>query len=284
MIVVTGASGPLGRLAIEHLLARGVPAAELAAVVRDPAKAADLAAKGVQLRQADYDKPETLPAALAGADKLLLVSGNAIGQRVAQHTRVVEAAKTAGVGLIAYTSILRADSSGVGLAVEHLASENVVRDSGIPFVMLRNGWYLENYTEHLAPALEHGAWLGSAGTGRAAAAARTDYAEAAAVVLTTEGHSGKVYELAGDTSFDYSELAAEVAAQSGKTVVYRDLPSADHIAALTAAGVPQFMAELMADWDAGVARGDLEDDGKELHKLIGRDTTPLSEAVTAALK
>ncbi len=206
MIVVTGATGHLGRLVVHGLLKK-VPAREIVAAVRSPEKAADLAASGVQVREADYSKPETLAAALAGADRLLLISSSEVGKRAQQHAAVIDAAKRAGVGLIAYTSCLRADTSKLGLAAEHKATEERIRVSGLPYVFLRNGWYLENYTEHLGPALEHGAIPGSAGKGRVAAAARADYAAAAVAVLTATGNEKKIYELAGDFPFTMAELA-----------------------------------------------------------------------------
>ncbi|SDY94641.1 NAD(P)H dehydrogenase (quinone) [Micromonospora pattaloongensis] len=283
MITVTGATGQLGRLTIAALLQRGVPAAEIVAGVRNVERGAELAALGVQVRHADYDRPETLAEAFAGSDRLLLISGSEVGKRVAQHANAVAAAKAAGVRLLAYTSILNADTSGVGLAEEHRATEALVRDSGLPFVLLRNGWYLENYTANLAPALQHGAILGSANDGRVAAATRADYAAAAAAVLTGDGHDNKVYELGGDQPFTMAELAAEVTRQSSVTVVYRDLPPAEYAAALAAAGLPEPVAAMLADSDQGVARGELNTDRRDLRTLIGRPTTTLGEAIGAAL-
>ncbi len=282
MIVVTGATGKLGRLAIEELLKRTPPGA-LAAVVRTPEKAADLAARGVQIRQGDYARPETLVSALAGAEQVLFISSNEVGKRTAQHAAVVEAARRAAPRLLAYTSLLHADTSRMGLAAEHKATEAALRASGLPFVFLRNGWYLENYTENLAPALQHGAILGSAGSGRIAAATRADYAAAAAAVITGAGHEGKTYELAGDVAFTMAELAAEVSRQAGKPVAYRDLPEAEYAAALVAAGLPEPVAGMFADSDVGITRGELDDAGGDLRRLIGRPTTPLAAAIAAAL-
>ena len=283
MIVVTGATGKLGRHVIEGLLAK-VPAAQVVAAVRNPAKAADLAARGVQVRLADYEKPETLDAAFAGAQKLLLISGSEVGKRVAQHQAVVSAAKKAGVKLLAYTSILKADTSRMALAAEHQATEKLLRASGLPFVLLRNGWYLENYTENLAPALQHGALLGSTAGGRIAAATRADYAAAAVAVLTTPGHENKVYELAGDVPFTMDELAAEVSRQSGKPVAYKDLPQPQYAEALAGFGLPRPYAEVLADSDVGISRGELTDGSGDLRRLIGRPTTSLADAVKAALR
>ncbi|GGN69142.1 NAD(P)-dependent oxidoreductase [Actinoplanes lobatus] len=281
-IAVTGATGHLGRLVVDALIARGAAPGDIVATARDTTKAAGLAALGVQVREADYDRPETLAAAFAGVDRLLLISGNAIGQRVSQHTAVVEAAKAAGVGFLAYTSILRADTSPIGLAPEHLATEQVVAASGIPFALLRNGWYIENYAASFGPAVEHGALLGSAGDGRIAAATRADFAEAAAVVLL-RGEPG-VHELAGDQPFTMAELAAEVARQTGAPVAYQDLPADDYRAALVTAGLPGQFADLFADTDVKIRDGHLDDSTGTLSRLIGRSTTPLAEAVATALK
>ena len=283
MIVVTGATGQLGRLVITALL-KTVPASEIIAAVRTPAKAADLAALGVLVRQADYAQPATLVNAFTGADKLLLISSSEVGQRVPQHQAVIEAAKQAGVKLIAYTSVLHADKGLLGLAQEHIATEAAIKASGIPAVILRNGWYTENYAASIPPALAHGALLGSAKDGRIASAARADYADAAAAVLTRDGQAGKVYELAGDEAYTLTEFAAEVAAQSGKAVVYKDLPEADFKAALIGAGLPDDVAALLSDSDAGAAKGGLFDDSRTLSTLIGRSTTPLKTVVANALK
>lgn len=283
MIVVTGATGKLGRLVVEGLLKK-VPAKQVVAAVRSPEKAADLAALGVQVRRADYSRPETLEAALAGAEKVLLVSSNEVGQRAAQHQAVVEAAKKAGVRQLVYTSILRADTSRMALAAEHKATEEAIRASGVSFTFLRNGWYVENYTEHLAPALAHGALVGSAGEGRIAAATREDYAAAAVAVLTGTGHENQVYELAGDAPFTLAELAAELTRQSGKNVVYQDLPPEQYKGILTGAGVPAAFAGVLADSDVGITRGELNDTSGTLRRLIGRGTTPVATALSAALK
>jgi NAD(P)H dehydrogenase (quinone) len=283
MIAVTGATGKLGRLVVEQLLER-VPAAQIVAAVRDPAKAKDLAARGVSVRLADYERPETLTAAFQGVSKLLLISSNEVGKRLPQHTAVIAAAKHAKVRLLAYTSILRADSSTLILAHEHRATEQVIRDSGLPFVFLRNGWYLENYTEQLAGALASGAMLGSAKDGRIAAAARADFAAAAAAALTLAGQEQRIYELAGDQSFNMAELAAEVARVSGKAVIYQDLPASAYREALIGFGVPAPFAEVLVDADLGITRGELDDKSHSLSKLIGRPTTSLTAAVSAALK
>ena len=282
MIVVTGASGQLGRLVIEALLNR-LPAGEIVAAVRHPEKVADLAARGVQVRQADYDQPASLAAAFKGADKLLLISASEVGRRVPQHRAVIDAAKAAGVGLLAYTSILHADTSPLPLAAEHLETESLIRASGLPSVILRNGWYTENYVAGIPTALQYGVVLGSAGQGRIASAARADCAEAAAAVLTRDGQAGRIYELAGDESYTLGELAHEIGRQSGKAVAYQDLPESEFKAALLAAGLPDFVATLLAESDVGASKGGLFDDGRQLSALIGRPTTPLAEMVRLAL-
>lgn len=279
-IVVTGATGQLGRLIIESLLGRGVPADQIVAVGRDTDRLADLAGRGVVTVRADYDDPESLQAAFAGADKLMFVSGSEVGRRVVQHGNVVTAAKEAGVGQIVYTSIAKADSSSLVLAAEHKATEQLIQDSGLPYVFLRNSWYLENYTAQLPTYLQHGV-AGAADDGRVSAATRADYAEAAAVVLTTEGHTNRVYELGG-APFTLTELAAEISRQTGSTVSYLDLPVDKYTELLVAAGLPEGYAAVLADGDRGLAQGELEV-GDDLAKLLGRAPTTLAEAIRAAL-
>ncbi|HEX5804740.1 MAG TPA: SDR family oxidoreductase, partial [Macromonas sp.] len=266
MIVVTGATGQLGRLVIQALL-RTVPADHIVAAVRSPEKAHDLAKLGVQVRQADYAQPDSWNAALAGADKLLLISSSEIGQRTAQHKAVIDAAQKAGVKLIAYTSVLHADTSPLGLATEHRETEALLKASGLPVVLLRNGWYTENYTASVPAAVAHGVVMGSAGSGRIASATRLDYAEAAAAVLTRENQAGLVYELAGDSAYTLAELAAEIARQSGKAVTYQDMPQAQYKAALLGFGLPEGLAALLADSDSGASKGALFDEGHQLSRL-----------------
>jgi NAD(P)H dehydrogenase (quinone) len=259
MIVVTGATGQLGRLVIASLLTK-VPASQIVAAVRNVKKAQDLAALGVQVRQADYNQPASWDAALQGADKVLLISSSEIGQRAKQHQAVIDAAKRAGVKLLAYTSLLHADTSVLGLAGEHKDTEAYIRASGVPFVLLRNGWYTENYAMGIPAALSLGAVYGCAGDGRISSAARADYAEAAAVVLTAANQAGKTYELAGV-----------------------NLPEAEYKKALLGAGLPEFLAELLANSDTGVSKGALFDDGHQLSKLIGKPTTAMAAVVKATL-
>lgn len=282
-IVVTAATGQLGRLVIASLL-KTVPASHVVAAVRDTAKAADLAALGIQLRHADYTQPATLATAFAGATHVLLISSNQLGPaRIAQHKAAIDAAKAAGVQLLAYTSVLRADTSHLPVAPDHLATEQYLTASGVPYTLLRNGWYTENYTAALAPALAHGAILGSSGSGRIAAAARADYAEAAAVVLATTGHANKTYELAGDTPFTMPQFAAEVSRQSGKTIVYNNLPQPDYAAALQGFGLPAPIAGLLAASDICASNGELDSTSHDLSQLIGHPTTPLADTIAAAL-
>lgn len=282
MIAITGATGQLGRLVIAALR-QSVPANQIIAAVRSPAKAADLAALGVQVRHADYTDAATLADAFEGVSKLLLISSSEVGQRVHQHRAVIDAAKQAGVALIAYTSILHADVSTLGLAAEHKETEALLQASGVPYTLLRNGWYTENYAAGIPAALAHGVVMGGAGAGRIASAARADYAAAAAAVLTGADQAGRVYELAGDTGYTLSEFAAEIARQSGKPVVYQDLPEAEYKAALLGFGLPEGFAGLLADSDAAAAKGGLFDDSRQLSQLIGRATTPMASVIAAAL-
>ncbi|MFG2760039.1 SDR family oxidoreductase [Streptomyces wuyuanensis] len=282
-IVVTGATGHLGRLVVERLLEAGVPAAGIAAVVRDKDKAADLASRGVELRIADYGDPGTLAGAFRSGDRVLLISGNEVGRRVPQHTAVVSAARAAGVAQLAYTGVLGGPEADFELAAEHKATEQAILDSGLPYTFLRNGWYTENYTEQLAPVLEHGAVVSSAGEGRIASAGRADYAAAAVAVLTGEGHLGRAYELSGDTAWSMAEYAAEVAKQSGREIAHRNVPAGTHLKILTGAGVPAPFAAILVDVDRAVERGLLARRDGDLSRLIGRPTTPLAETVAAAL-
>jgi len=280
---VTGASGQLGQLVVAALANR-VGADAVAAIVRDPARSASLFPEGVTIRRGDYDKPETLQAALAGAKRLLLISSNEVGRRVPQHRNVIEAAKKARVSRIAYTSVLHADTSKLGLAEEHRQTEALVEASGLSYTLLRNGWYTENYAASIAPALQHGAFIGSARDGRIASAARLDYAEAAAIALIGDEGDRVVHELAGDTSYSLSEFAAEISRQADKTIPYVDLPETDYRAALVGAGLPEPLAALYADSDAAAAEGALFDDSGALSRLIGRLTTPFAATIAATLE
>jgi len=279
MIVVTAANGQLGRLVIEGLKAK-VPADQIVAAVRSPEKAADL---GVAVRKADYNEPETLTAALAGADKVLLISGSEVGQRVEQHRAAVEAAQKAGVRQLVYTSAPKADTSPLILAPEHKATEEIIRASGLPFTFLRNGWYNENYLRTIEQAVSTGGFVGSAGQGRIASAARADYAAAAVEVLTSAGYENKVYELSGDESWTYDDLAGEIGKATGKTITYTDLTPDQHKAALIEAGVPDETAQFVVALDADTKANLLGEITGELRALIGRPTTPITDTIAAAV-
>ncbi|WP_312312097.1 SDR family oxidoreductase [Atlantibacter sp.] len=282
MIAVTGATGHLGQRVIHNLL-NTHDAQKIVAIVRNPAKAQQLAEKNVLVRQADYSDPAALALALQGVEKLLLISSSEVGQRAAQHRNIIDAAKTAGVQLIAYTSLLRADTSPLGLHEEHVETENYLAQSGVPFVLLRNGWYSENYLASVPAALEHGVFIGSAGDGKIASATREDYAAAAATVLSLDNQAGKVYELAGDSAWTLSELADKISALTSKTVVYQNLSEADFAATLKQAGLPDAIATMLADSDIGASKGGLFDDSHQLSRLIGRPTTSIDDSLKAIL-
>jgi NAD(P)H dehydrogenase (quinone) len=283
MFAVTGASGKLGSLVLNGLL-EVVPPDRLMAVVRSPEKAGRFAARGVQVRRGDYAAPEMLVPALAGVERLLLVSGTDLGRRVDQHRAMIGVAKAAGVRLVLYTSVLRADSSTLPIAGEHAATEELLRGSGVPWVILRNGWYIENYTERLETPLTLGAFFGAARDGRIAAASRADYAAAAVAVLTMEGHRGKTYELAGDHAFTMKELAEAGSAWAGRSLPYNDLPASDYRQALAKAGLPETLVELLVATDLAIARGDLDSSSRDLHALIGRDTQTLRDVLAGLPK
>ncbi|WP_055696006.1 SDR family oxidoreductase [Streptomyces prasinopilosus] len=281
-IVVTGATGNLGRHVVEQLLEK-VPAEQVTAVVRSPEKAADLAERGVRLAVADYNAPETFDGLFAAGDKVLLISGNEFDKgRVRQHRVVIEAAKAAGVALLAYTSAL--GTLTAALADDHRGTEKALLASGVPYVLLRNGWYHEVYTENLAPVLEHGAVVAAAGEGRVSSAARADYAAAAVAVLTGEGHENKTYELGGDEAWSLSEYAAELSRQTGREIAYKPVTVEELTGVLTGAGLPGPMAAVFAGVDLSIEKGELVVTSGDLARLTGRPTTPLADAVAAALK
>jgi len=279
-IGITGATGQLGRIVVDKLK-ETVATENIVALVRSTQKASDL---GVEVREADYEKPETLEAALKGVDTLLLISGSELGKRAIQHQNVIDAAKKAGVKWIVYTSLLHADATSLSIGEEHVATESALKKSGITFTILRNGWYTENYAGTIPGAIAGGAYLGSAGDGKVSAASRKDYAEAAVRVLTTDGHQGKVYELAGDEAFTLTDLAAEISKQTGKNVPYKNLPADEYATILTNLGLPEGLAGAIADIDVSISKGDLFDDSKQLSKLIGRQTTSIHEVVNEAVK
>jgi len=276
-IAITGATGQLGRLAVEKLKEK-TATENLVALVRNPSKAEDL---GIEARVFDYSKPETLVDSLQGIDTLFLISGSEIGQREIQHKNVINAAKQAGVKRIVYTSILNASTSEMALAPEHVATEKALAESGLTYTILRNGWYTENYAGSIPGSIQAGGFIGSAGEGKISSATREDYAEAAAVVLTTEGHENKIYELAGDDAYTLSDLAAEISKQTGKDIPYNNLSEADFTAALVGIGLPEPFAQVLADSDAKASKGALYSDDKTLSKLIGHSTTPLADVVKA---
>lgn len=283
MIAVTGASGQLGRLVVEALL-KSTKETKIAALVRDPSKVADFIDKGVIVRKADYDAPETLAAALEGVDRLLLISSSEVGQRTRQHKAVIDAAKAAGVKLIAYTSILDADDSPLALAEEHRETEAYLKQTGVPCVLLRHGWYTENYMGAIPAAVENGAVYGCAGDGRFSFATRKDYAEADAAVLLKEGQAGKVYELAGARGYTLFELAAEISAHADRVIPYVDIPEAAYSEALVKAGLPAPFAVVLANSETGASKGALFTKSHDLTDLIGRSSTTLAESVAIAMQ
>ncbi|MEO8245125.1 MAG: SDR family oxidoreductase [bacterium] len=276
-IAITGSTGHLGRLAVAALQAR-VPATDIIALARDPAKAADL---GVAVRAFDYGNAD--PDALKGVDTLVLISSSSLEDRVGDHKRVIAAAKTAGVGRVIYTSILKGHASPMKLADDHKATETALEQSGLTTTILRNGWYTENYTGSLAASVEHGALIGSAGAGLLSTAPRADYAAAIAVVASTDGHDGKVYELAGDRAYTMAEMASEVSKVTGKTIPYNSLPEDVYAGILQGFGLPEVLARILADSDVQATHGALFDDSKTLSRLIGRPTTPMADTVKATL-
>ncbi|MFE6287869.1 NAD(P)H-binding protein [Streptomyces sp. NPDC057877] len=281
-IVVTGATGHLGRHVIGQLLEK-VPADQVTAVVRNPEKAADLAARGVRIAVADYDAPETFDGLFTTGDKVLLISGSEVGKdRVGQHKAVIDAAAAAGVALLAYTSA--PGTLTAALADDHRATEEILTSSGAPYVLLRNGWYHENYTENLAPVLAHDAVVAAAGAGRVASAARADYAAAAVAVLTGEGHENRTYELSGDEAWSFAEYAAELTRQTGREIAYNAVSGEVLTGILTGAGVPEAFASVLVGVDASIEKGELAVTSGDLSRLAGRPTTPLAEAVADALK
>lgn len=282
-ILITGATGHLGRLVIDRLIARGADPADLVAGVRTPDKAADLAARGVRVVPLDYDQPITLPAALEGVDRLLLISSSEIGKRVLQHQAVIDAAANAGVDLLAYTSLANVEASSLPLAPEHLASEQAITISDVPAVFLRNNWYADNYVLDLERARVTGELAAGAGDGRVSAAPRADYADAAAAVLLSDNHAGKAYELAGDIALSYDDIAAAIGEVLGREVAYRRLGEAEQRAALEAAGLDADTAGFVASLDRSIATGALESTATTLSELIGRPTTPIVEVLRAAL-
>lgn len=278
-ILVTGATGQLGTLVIDSLLARGTEPASIIAGVRDVAKASDLAARGVRTAVVDYDRPDTVAAALEGVDSVLLVSGSEVGRRVAQHRAVIDAAKAAGVTKFVYTSAPKAPTSDLVLAPEHKATEELIAATDLPAVILRNNWYTENYAGDLAQARESGVISASVGSGRVASASRVDFADAAAVVLIEDGHIGQAYELGGDVAWTYDDLAAAVSEVIGRPVAFHSLTTEEHAAALEGTGLDAGTVGFVTALDTGIRTGALAESDGTLSRLIGRPTTPLVEGL-----
>jgi NAD(P)H dehydrogenase (quinone) len=283
-ILVTGATGALGSKIVLSLLQKA-PQAKVIAGARNPEKAAALAAKGAEIRLLDYDKPETIEAAMKGVTRVVLVSGNDVGRRVPQHKAVIDAAKRAGVKLLGYTSILRATESPLLLAQEHRGTEEALAASGLAHILLRHGWYTENSTNTAPLAVKFGVVQSCAGDGRFSTATRQDYADGDAALILKDGHApGQRYELAGSTSFSRGEYAALLSRKSGSPVKYQAMSQADHAAALVAAGLPPPIANIISDSDAGASKGWLQDDSRTLEKVLGRPTTSLEQVVEETLK
>jgi NAD(P)H dehydrogenase (quinone) len=283
-IVITGATGQLGRLTITHLLTAGVPADTITAIARSREKAADLAAQGIRVHLADYDQPETLTGAFSAGDRVLLISGSEVGKRIPQHAAVIDAAKAAGVAQLAYTSVFGGPNADFLLADEHRQTEELILDSGLPYTFLRNNWYTEMLTGELAGILERGAIVNSvAADARLATAPRTDYAQAAAMVLRDDGHLGRAYELGGDTAWSFGEFADEISRQTGKTVMHTIVTPEAQRDSLTSAGIPPAFADILNDVDAAISRGALAATPGDLSRLIERPTTPLAATIAAIL-
>jgi len=278
-IAVTGASGQLGQFVISQLLER-TEAKNIVALVRNPEKVSGLSSKGIEVRAFDYShEGDKLSAQLSGIDKLLLISSSEVGQRTVQHQNVINAAKLANVKFIVYTSLLKADTSPLLLAQEHVETEQYLKTSNIAYTLLRNSWYNENYAMGLAQAVEQGKIFGATHHGKIASASRLDYATAAAVVLTQEGHENKVYELAGDTSYTLDDVAKWASEISKKEVIYQDLSKEEYQALLIQVGLPEGFASVLTDSDEGVSKNALYSNSKDLHQLIGRATTSMQETI-----
>ena len=281
-IAITGATGQLGSIVIEKLLLQ-TEASNIVALVRNPANATHLTAQNIEVREFDYDRPETLVPALSGIDKLLLISANEVGRRTPQHKAVIDAAKVVGVPYLAYTSLLRADTSPLGLAQEHRETEKLIQDSGLRYTFLRNNWYSENYLAGVAHTIEIGTLFGAAQDGRISSASRIDYAEAAAKVLTSTGHENKTYELAGSESFSLSDLATFIGQAVNKDIIYQNLSAEEYTQGLTQAGLPAGLVDVIVDADIQTIQGAMYSDSKDLEQLIGHKTTSIQDAIKAAL-
>ena len=281
-IAITGATGQLGHYVIQALLTK-TDAQNIVALVRDLNKAQHLKAQGVELRHFDYDQTETLAPALEGIDKLLLISANEIGRRTPQHQAVIQAAQQSNVPYIAYTSLLNADASTLGLSQEHRETEALIKNSGLTYTFLRNNWYTENYLAGLSHAIESGTLYGAANDGKISSASRIDYAEAAATVLISDAHENKIYELAGSTAFTLQDFANTISEVSGQAVQYKNLTSEQYHQGLVQAGLPTGLVDVIVDADVQTQTGAMFSDSKDLEKLIGRKTTSIQEEITNTL-
>ena len=281
-IAITGATGQLGHHVIQALLTK-TDAQNIVALVRDLNKAQHLKAQGVELRHFDYDQTGTLAPALEGIDKLLLISANEIGRRTPQHQAVIQAAQQSNVPYIAYTSLLNADASTLGLSQEHRETEALIKNSGLTYTFLRNNWYTENYLAGLSHAIESGTLYGAANDGKISSASRIDYAEAAATVLVSDVHENKIYELAGSTAFTLQDLANAISEVSGQAVQYKNLTSEQYHQALVQAGLPTGLVDVIVDADVKTQTGAMFSDSKDLEKLIGRKTTSIQEEIKNTL-
>ena len=278
-LVVTAATGQLGRLVVSSLLSNGVDPGQIVATGRSSERLTTFAQRGVRVAELDYNKPAD--GVISVGDTVLLISGSEVGQRIDQHRNVIELARSAGAARIVYTSVLRADRTTLAIAPEHVATEDILKASGLAWTILRNGWYNENYEQTFAQAAQHGVVITSAGDGRISSAARQDFAEAAAAVLTGEGHDGTTYELAGDTAFTMRELADTFTAVLGRPITLQNLTSEDHRSALLSAGLEEPTAGFLVLLDRNTADGELRTDTKDLSRLIGHATTPIAETAAS---
>lgn len=284
-LLVTGASGQLGRLVLDSLLASGKSPASIIATTRDTAKLADYAAKGVIVRLADFDDAASLDAAFAGADKVLIISTDALdqpGKRLAQHKAAVAAAKEAGAKHILYTSMPQPDDSLVTFAPDHLGTEEAIKATGIPYTILRDGWYAENLFMSLPHALETGSWYTSTGEGRIAHITRADTAAAIAGAVLKAGNESKTYTLTGTKSRTAEEIAAIVSAATGKPLKVVHVTDAQLAEGLKAAGLPEGFIPTIVSFDANTREGKIASVTSDAETLSGRKPTSFEDFVAAS--
>ncbi|MGG1679883.1 SDR family oxidoreductase [Neobacillus sp. NRS-1170] len=278
-MLVTGATGKLGTKVVETLL-KTVPASHLAVSVRNPEKAAELQARGVEVRQGDFDRPETLDSAFAGIDRLLLISADGDNEtRIRQHTDAVAAAERAGVKFIAYTSLANASETTMFLAPPHVATEAAILKTGIPFSFLRNNWYLENEIPSIQGVLAGAPWVTSAGSGKVGWALQQDYAEAAAAVLAGDGHENTIYELSGKP-VSQEELVSALSTVLGKEIPVQQVDDATYADIMKGAGLPDFLIPFLVGIQKGIRDGALEIESNDFEKLLGRPAISINEALT----